>query len=361
MFRRVPSSSISVSFYYPLLREIAQPLLCSCHQTTPGSTFADKPVSSTISNDVLNTNVPPAENNHPALLEFVSRGSARRAYLDATIAALEAELTKLFEERESLDAEVRKHEGALSPLRRMPVEIISLIFKFAAPVSLISFTDGRLPILRKLDLRISSEPDDPDDEPEADISDLFAAWTGAGKPDRATAASSAASLRRRAAVLDYLETPALQELYLLRPFQQPPLSAADIGLLLHAASIITNLFLYVPMPFAPDLLALLENPTPPADGQPATLPALDTLSLCLVPLNRTLGGPLDEDYLMRTVEAQFQRGSLRSLRLYAMRFVASAATLERMESPPRAGHADCALQELRFTLFGHGVPGFSTL
>ncbi|KAJ7879186.1 hypothetical protein B0H14DRAFT_2160977, partial [Mycena olivaceomarginata] len=26
-----------------------------------------------------------------------------------------------------------KHEGALSPLRRMPVEIISLIFKFAAP------------------------------------------------------------------------------------------------------------------------------------------------------------------------------------------------------------------------------------
>jgi hypothetical protein len=35
---------------------------------------------------------------------------------------------------------------------------------------------------------------------------------------------------------------------------------------------------------------------------------------------------------MRTVEARFQRGSLRSLRLYAMRFVASAATLERMEA-----------------------------
>ncbi|KAJ7812039.1 hypothetical protein B0H14DRAFT_2190716, partial [Mycena olivaceomarginata] len=67
------------------------------------------------------------------LRAFVSRGSARRAYLDATIAALKAELSKLLEERESLDAEVRKHEGALSPLRRMPVEIVSLIFKFAAP------------------------------------------------------------------------------------------------------------------------------------------------------------------------------------------------------------------------------------
>ncbi|KAJ7812042.1 hypothetical protein B0H14DRAFT_3753978, partial [Mycena olivaceomarginata] len=49
------------------------------------------------------------------------------------IASLKAELAKLLEERESLDAEVRRHEGALSPLRRTPVEIISLIFTFAAP------------------------------------------------------------------------------------------------------------------------------------------------------------------------------------------------------------------------------------
>ncbi|KAJ7314386.1 hypothetical protein DFH08DRAFT_652339, partial [Mycena albidolilacea] len=81
----------------------------------------------------LDTNSPPAEYNHPALRAFVSRGSARRAYLDAKTASLKAELEKLLEERDSLDAEVRKHEGALSPLRRMPVEIISLIFKFAAP------------------------------------------------------------------------------------------------------------------------------------------------------------------------------------------------------------------------------------
>ncbi|KAJ7314378.1 hypothetical protein DFH08DRAFT_895315 [Mycena albidolilacea] len=477
--------------------------------TTLGSTFADKPVSSTISNDILNTNVPPAENNHPALREFVSRGK----------------LTKLFEERESLDAEVRKHEGALSPLRRMPVEIISLIFKFAAPFRsyvmnvkegpwtlsavcsrwrtialsqpnlwtdfVLNFVDdrdspesagrilplieahlersqklpltikffphdeiecteaeqalldllaahcdrwetvelygstlfydtligsiyGRLPILRKLDIRVCSQFEEDDDQ-ELDISDLFAAcpalqevvinvgpYSGDNPviadlpcaqllrysasnhwPNHVRVLTSAVNLvdcvlrliqfeqgpapgspivllpqlRRlstsTADVLDYLETPVLQELYccdhssslhsylkrvpsLRRLFVAGTQSAADIGLLLHAALTITNLFLYLPMPFAPDLLALLENPTPPADGQPATLPTLDTLSLCLVPLesglDRALGGPLDEDNLMRTVEARFQRGSLRSLRLYAMGFVASTATLKRMQA-----------------------------
>ncbi|KAJ7812041.1 hypothetical protein B0H14DRAFT_3879874 [Mycena olivaceomarginata] len=469
---------------------------------TPGS--ADKPVDpSPIPRDILDTNNPPAEYNHPALRAFVSRGSARRAYLDTKIAPLKAELAKLLEERESLDAEVRKHEGALSPLRRMPVEIISLIFKFAAPFRsyvmnveegpclwngfVLDFTEdpdspgsarrilplveahlersqklpltiiftpfheiecteeeqalldllaahcdrwetvelygstllydtligsiyGRLPILHKLDIRVCLRFDEQDDEPEVDISDLFAAcpalqevFINGGRyggdipviadlpcaqllrysasnhwpnhvrvltsavnlvdcvlrliqPERGPAPGSPIvllpQLRRlstsTAAVLDYLETPVLQELYccdhsslhsylrrapdLRRLFVADTQSAADIGSLLHAAPTITNLFLYVPMPFAPDLLALLENPTPPADGQPATLPALDTLSLCLVPLDHTLGGPLDEDYLMRTVEAQFQRGSLRSLHLYAMKFTPSATTLRRIQA-----------------------------
>ncbi|KAJ7812044.1 hypothetical protein B0H14DRAFT_3753981 [Mycena olivaceomarginata] len=113
--------------------------------TTPGSNFADKPVEpSPIPRDILDTNNPPAESNHPALRAFVSCGSAHRAHLNATIAALKAELTKLLEERKSLDAEIWKHEGALSPLRRMPVEIISLIFKFAAPFrsSVMNFQEG---------------------------------------------------------------------------------------------------------------------------------------------------------------------------------------------------------------------------
>ncbi|KAJ7812045.1 hypothetical protein B0H14DRAFT_2858523 [Mycena olivaceomarginata] len=71
------------------------------------------------------------------------------------------------------------------------------------------------------------------------------------------------------------------------------------------------------------------------DIPPATLPVLDTLSLCFIPLNlysRNLGDPLDEDRLMRTVEVRLQRGGLRSLRLHATKFVPSAATLERMEA-----------------------------
>ncbi|KAJ7879191.1 hypothetical protein B0H14DRAFT_3858482 [Mycena olivaceomarginata] len=512
--------------------------------TTPGS--ADKPVDpSPIPRDILDTNNPPAEYDHPALREFVSRGSARRAYLDAKIAPLKAELAKLLEERESLDAEVRKHEGALSPLRGMPVEIISLIFKFAAPFRsdvmnveegpwvlsavcsqwriialsqpslwngfVLNFTDdgdspgsagrtllplveahlersqklpltitfspfheiecteaeqalldllaahcdrwetvelygstllydtligriyGRLPILRKLDIRVCSQFDEQDDDPEVDISYLFAACPALQEvfindgcyggcipviadlpcaqllrysasnhwPNHVRVLTSAINLvdcvlrlidpvrvpapgspvvllpqlRRlstsTAAALDYLETPALQELYccdhssrlhsylkrlptLQRLFVADTQSAADIGSLLHAAPTITNLFLYLPIPFAPDLFALLENPTPPADGQPATLPALDTLSLCLISLDRTLGGLLDEDYLMRTVEAQFQRGSLRSLHLYATNFVPSATTLERMEAL-RAQGMQIVLYERSYSLYSEMV------
>ncbi|KAJ6582059.1 hypothetical protein B0H19DRAFT_891841, partial [Mycena capillaripes] len=81
----------------------------------------------------LDTNDPPAEFNLSCIREFVSRGSARRAVLDSKIAPLQEELEKLLSERNSLDTDIRKHEGALSPLRRMPTEIISFIFTFALP------------------------------------------------------------------------------------------------------------------------------------------------------------------------------------------------------------------------------------
>ncbi|KAJ6520734.1 hypothetical protein B0H19DRAFT_1204636 [Mycena capillaripes] len=64
----------------------------------PFSNLLDKPVApSPISKDILDTNNPPAEVNLSSIREFVSRGRA------------------------------------LSPLRRMPTEIISLIFTFATP------------------------------------------------------------------------------------------------------------------------------------------------------------------------------------------------------------------------------------
>ncbi|KAK7024911.1 F-box domain-containing protein [Favolaschia claudopus] len=86
---------------------------------------------STISKEILDTNNPPAEHDFPALREFVARGSARRAVLDSKISPLKAELDKLLEERNALDVEIRKHEGAISPLRHLPTEILSLIFTYA--------------------------------------------------------------------------------------------------------------------------------------------------------------------------------------------------------------------------------------
>ncbi|KAJ7117452.1 hypothetical protein C8R44DRAFT_790751 [Mycena epipterygia] len=88
---------------------------------------------STVPADILENNNPPAEFNIPAIREFVARGSARRTCLDAKIASLRASLDALLQERNPLDAEIRKHEGALSPLRCMPTELLSLIFKYTLP------------------------------------------------------------------------------------------------------------------------------------------------------------------------------------------------------------------------------------
>jgi hypothetical protein len=82
------------------------------------------------------------------------------------------------------------------------------------------------------------------------------------------------------------------------------------------------------MAFASDLFSLLENPAPNSDQ--SAIPALDTLSICLVPLARRLG-PVDQDQLLRAVEAQRSR-SLRTFNMYAMKFTPSAATLRHMES-----------------------------
>ncbi|KAJ7631368.1 hypothetical protein DFH06DRAFT_1224340 [Mycena polygramma] len=95
---------------------------------------SDKSVDpSTISRDILDTNDPPADFNISSIREFVSRGSARRAVLDSKIAPLKAELKKLVDERNALDTEIRKHEGAISPLRRLPTEVICIIFTLALP------------------------------------------------------------------------------------------------------------------------------------------------------------------------------------------------------------------------------------
>ncbi|KAF7365084.1 F-box domain-containing protein [Mycena venus] len=86
-----------------------------------------------VSNDILETNNPPLESQIPFLRDFISSGRARMAILNAKTAFLQSELDKLRLESDALDVEICKHQGGLSPLRRMPTEILSLIFTFTLP------------------------------------------------------------------------------------------------------------------------------------------------------------------------------------------------------------------------------------
>ncbi|KAJ6592319.1 hypothetical protein DFH09DRAFT_1415389 [Mycena vulgaris] len=88
---------------------------------------------SPIPRDILATNRPPL---HPEILyirRVVAAERARKTRLDAQIAALEASLDRLTEDRRILEAEIQKHEDTLSPLRRIPPELLSLVFAFARP------------------------------------------------------------------------------------------------------------------------------------------------------------------------------------------------------------------------------------
>ncbi|KAJ7656538.1 hypothetical protein DFH06DRAFT_1473720 [Mycena polygramma] len=80
--------------------------------------------------NILETNDAPFDSQVPFLRDFVSRGRTRMIVLEYEMALLQASLDKLAEERDGLDIEIRKHEGALSPLRRTPTEILSLVFSF---------------------------------------------------------------------------------------------------------------------------------------------------------------------------------------------------------------------------------------
>ncbi|KAJ7625622.1 hypothetical protein FB45DRAFT_69661 [Roridomyces roridus] len=63
-----------------------------------------------------------------AIRSFLRHARARKSRLDEKIASLEATLNDLYSERDALDKEIRNHTAALSPIRRMPNEILSLVF-----------------------------------------------------------------------------------------------------------------------------------------------------------------------------------------------------------------------------------------
>ncbi|KAF7330935.1 F-box domain-containing protein [Mycena venus] len=89
--------------------------------------------SVSVSRAVLESNDPPLESQIPILQDFVSMGRARMSGLNAKIAQFHSFLDDLRKESRGLAIEIRKHQGGLSPLRRLPTEILSFIFTFTDP------------------------------------------------------------------------------------------------------------------------------------------------------------------------------------------------------------------------------------
>ncbi|KAJ7652800.1 hypothetical protein DFH06DRAFT_1090271, partial [Mycena polygramma] len=80
---------------------------------------------------LLTHNDPPAESETPKILDFLASARKRRDSLDSKIAAVADILCTLAKERDLLAQDIRSHEGAISPLRQLPTEILCRIFVMA--------------------------------------------------------------------------------------------------------------------------------------------------------------------------------------------------------------------------------------
>ncbi|KAJ7467779.1 hypothetical protein B0H11DRAFT_1664285, partial [Mycena galericulata] len=81
----------------------------------------------------LNSNEPPEVSFVPFIHSVVSRTGARLASLDDEISSLRAQLELLEKERASLFSYHMQNKGIVSPLRRMPPEVLGEIFSWTLP------------------------------------------------------------------------------------------------------------------------------------------------------------------------------------------------------------------------------------
>ncbi|KAJ7607956.1 hypothetical protein FB45DRAFT_392307 [Roridomyces roridus] len=77
---------------------------------------------------LINSNVPPLDAEAAPVRQRLTEAQARLGVLDARIEALVLALTQLAEERENLSERVHQYKGVLSPIRRIPPELIGDIF-----------------------------------------------------------------------------------------------------------------------------------------------------------------------------------------------------------------------------------------
>ncbi|KAJ7262678.1 hypothetical protein B0H12DRAFT_1012582, partial [Mycena haematopus] len=102
------------------------------HCRVPFDTPPDASKPSRIPKDILDTNRPPTDSEILCILKTIDEKRARKTRLEDRIAAVQSLLEELMAEHDNMEAEIRAHEGTLSPLRRMPTELLSLIFVFAS-------------------------------------------------------------------------------------------------------------------------------------------------------------------------------------------------------------------------------------
>ena len=107
---------------------------------------------------LLNTNEPPEDSDLPLIHSVISEADARLACLNDEISRLLEKLKPLEDERASLLSYRTQNKSVLSPLRRMPSEVLGEIFLWTLPSLQDAIITGRFDMGRSpwLLTRISS-------------------------------------------------------------------------------------------------------------------------------------------------------------------------------------------------------------
>ncbi|KAJ7631612.1 hypothetical protein DFH06DRAFT_1101562 [Mycena polygramma] len=82
---------------------------------------------------LLETNDPPLEVEMHAVRETITKEEARLRILDENIAHMQSVLAALSQKRDESKVKIRLHRAIISPLRRLPPEILGLVFSHTIP------------------------------------------------------------------------------------------------------------------------------------------------------------------------------------------------------------------------------------
>ncbi|KAJ6458400.1 hypothetical protein C8R47DRAFT_1081674 [Mycena vitilis] len=130
--------------YLPEVVHLRLPSECSCvlhHLATiiEYSEFESQPAVSSELTHLLRSNDPPLESELPSIREAIDDGTDRIRVLDAQIGSLETHIHDLRAAlcwyqsgRDEVAQSVRRHQSVISPIRRVPAELICEIFVAAS-------------------------------------------------------------------------------------------------------------------------------------------------------------------------------------------------------------------------------------